>query len=63
MKTTYLVYFELYGKKMKTLVAAEDENKAKDIVCYAIKFDEVIEQTKSGNDFMKMFNDIVNGKK
>ena len=63
MKTTYLVYFELYGKKMKTLVKAEDENKAKDAVRYAIKFNNIIEQTKGTIDFMSMFNDIVNGRK
>jgi hypothetical protein len=48
---------------MKTLVKAEDENKAKDAVRYAIKFNNIIEQTKGTIDFMSMFNDIVNGRK
>ena len=58
----YLVYFEIYGKKLKTTVEAIDESDAKSIVAEKIIFHKIvpIETNEHDNDdygdaFNKMF--------
>lgn len=41
----YTIYFELYGKKMKTTVSAESKEKAKDVVRNKIYF-HIVEEIK-----------------
>lgn len=58
----YKVFFEIFGKKMQTAVAAKDENEAKRKVMEKIKFYK-IEPVFSDVDkewFRKEFPDIFN---
>lgn len=52
----YKVYFELFGKKMRTVVEAESEWYAKDEICDSIIFHKV-ELIDGVNDTV---NDVVN---
>lgn len=55
----YDVYFELYGKKMKTRVIAEDENEAKKEVQNKIIFHKIEKPKEEFNDAMDVI-DIMN---
>ena len=47
----YKIYFEFYGKKMKTKIQARDENDAKEILLKKIKFHKIEAETEL--DFLK----------
>ena len=48
----YTVYFEIFGKKLKTTVEAENESQAKQAVARKIKFHkiELIPEAVSGSE-------------
>jgi hypothetical protein len=54
------VYFELYGKKMKARVMAENENDAKKEVEKKIIFHKVEKPKEEFNDSMDIFDNILN---
>lgn len=60
----YTVYFEIYGKNMKTTVMAENEIKAVEIVKSKINIYKV-EKTKDDafNEAMDIMDTILGGKK
>ncbi len=47
----YKIYFEVYGKKMKTTVKAKTETEAKELIKNKIKFIKVIQEDPI--DFLK----------
>lgn len=55
MEKDFVVYFEFYGKKMKTTVLAENEHDAKNKVKEKIKFHKV---EKANSDFNKCMDTI-----
>lgn len=57
----YTVWFEMYGKKMKTTVTAINEHAVRLKVMAEVKFYKV-EQTDSIKDIFRMFGDIFNPK-
>lgn len=54
------VYFELYGKKMKARVMAENENDAKKEVEKKIIFHKVEKPKEEFNESMDIFDKILN---
>ena len=54
----YTLYFDFYGKKMKTIIEATSEEKAKEIVRKNIKF---IKVEKKGFDIFEELNKLLNG--
>jgi predicted PolB exonuclease-like 3'-5' exonuclease len=57
----YIVYFEIFGKKMKTAVMAENQSEAKTIIKNKIKFHK-IEIEDGGEDFIDNFFSLFNKK-
>lgn len=58
----YDVYFELYGKRMKTTILAENEEKAKEIVRGKITFHKVVLKPKDEFNYMiDMIDAFING--
>lgn len=59
---TFTIYFELYGKKMKTEVMALSERSAQEIIKQKIVFHKIVEKKDAKNyslsDAMKAFEDI-----
>lgn len=53
---TYTIFFELYGKKMKTTVKAKSESEAKKLIAEKIIFYKVIKQIDT--DIPDFFKDI-----
>ena len=57
------IYFEFYGRKMKTTIFAESEEAAKQVVIDKIVFHKVVEEKFKGDeDIFNRINNIVNGK-
>jgi hypothetical protein len=54
------VYFEIYGKKMKVRILAENENDAKKEVEKKIIFHKVEKPKEEFNDSMDIFDNIIN---
>ena len=54
----YTIYFEIYGKKMRTTVSAENKEKAKDVVRNKIYFHIVEEIKKPPPDDHDTLNDL-----
>ena len=54
---TYLIYFELFGKRCKVRIQAESKQDAQDQVARRIRFHKVeLEETdRTVEDLMKMF--------
>lgn len=48
---TYKIYFEVYGKKMKTVINANSEAEAKELVKNKIKFIKI--EPENNIDFLK----------
>jgi hypothetical protein len=48
---TYNIYFEIYGKKMKTVIKANSEQEAKEIIKNNIKFIKIVPENNI--DFLK----------
>lgn len=64
--TNYEVFFELYGKKLKTSILAENEMTAKEIVRNKIIFHKVVLKPAFGlgdEDIFSNLMDIFQGKK
>ena len=47
---TYEILFEIYGKKLKTTIEANSEEKAKEIVNNKIRFNKITELKSNNND-------------
>jgi len=59
----YKVYFEIYGKKLKTTVEAKTAEHAKELIRSKIQFNHIaFEDTQSEIDFIKGFFKDWNGK-
>ncbi len=56
----YTIYFEIYGKRMKTDVMAENEEKAKELIKSKIIFHRVEKPKDEFNDAKDMMDDIFN---
>jgi 1-deoxy-D-xylulose 5-phosphate reductoisomerase len=56
----YTVYFEIYGKKMKTTVMANNEEEAKDFVKNKIVFYKIENPKDEFNQSMDMMEGILN---
>ena len=59
---TYEVYFELFGKKMKTTVSASSKEHAKEVIKNKIKFNEIMELDLRGelpDCFKSIFGDKI----
>jgi hypothetical protein len=56
----YTIYFEFYGKKMKTTIMAENEEKAKELVKSKIIFDKVEKSKDKFNQAIDMMDDMLN---
>ena len=56
----YTVYFEIYGKKMKTTVIANNEEEAKDFVKNKIVFYKIDKPKDEFNQSMDMMEDVLN---
>lgn len=62
-KRNFKVYFEIYGKKMKTTIQADTEAEAKDIIRNKIIFHKVVSEPLNDKDAFNFLFEIVNGKK
>ena len=51
---TYTVYFEIFGKKMKTTLKAESELQARVDIRNSITFHKVVEQMPEGQMFERL---------
>lgn len=60
MEKEYIVYFEVFGKKMKTTVYANSEAEAKKKVLDAVVFHKVTEGDKDFNDLAGIINNWLN---
>lgn len=58
----YKVYFEIYGKKMKTTIEAETAQKAKDLIRSKIQFNHIALDESDDFDFINNFFKGFNGK-
>jgi hypothetical protein len=56
----YTIYFEIYGKKMKSTVMAENEEKAKELVKSKIIFHKVEKSKDEFNEVVNMMDDLMN---
>ena len=56
----YVIYFEIFGKKLKVTILAENEVAAKQAVLDKVKFHKVVAKRdfKGGDDFI---TDFLNG--
>lgn len=63
----YDVYFEIYGKRLKTTILAENEEKAKEIVRNKIVFHKVVKNQKDefnqATDVLDAMINMFGGKK
>lgn len=57
--TEYKIYFELYGKKMQTVIKADNKEQAKEKIKSKIIFHR-IEESNSDENFMNIFNTLIN---
>lgn len=55
----YIVYFEIYGKKLKTTIKASSQSEAKNIVAGKLKFNKILEKT-IGDPIVDHFKNIFN---
>ena len=56
----YTVYFEIYGKKMKTTVLAKSQDDAKQQVVNKISFIKIEPAKSTFNSIMDQFDDVLN---
>jgi len=56
----YIIYFELYGKKMKTTVSATSEEEAKKVIFNKINFHKVVEKEKFTKEAVDKINGLFN---
>jgi cytochrome c biogenesis protein ResB len=56
----YTIYFELYGKKLKTTILAKSEEDAKKMILSKIVFHKIVkENNKTFNQSKDVFNNIM----
>lgn len=56
----YTIYFEIYGKKLKTTVMSENEEKAKEFVKSKVIFHKVENSKDEFNQSIDMIDDMLN---
>jgi DUF438 domain-containing protein len=56
----YTIYFEIYGKKMKTTVMAKTEDEAKELVKGKIIFHKVEKSKDDFNEAIDIIDNILN---
>lgn len=56
----YTIYFEIYGKKMKTTVMAINEENAKDLIISKIIFHKVEKSKDEFNQAIDIMDDMLN---
>lgn len=56
----YTLYFEVFGKKMKTQVMAESEEKAKEAIKNKIVFHKVEKSNDEFNKAVDLMDDMLN---
>jgi hypothetical protein len=64
--TNYTIYFELFGKKMKTTLPATSKENAKEVIRNMIIFHKITtndSDNKEADEILRRFKDIINGKK
>lgn len=49
----FLIYFEIYGKKMKTEVEADNKQEARDVIRSALIFHKIEQFPEQENDIVK----------
>lgn len=62
----FVIYFEFYGRKMKTTVLSDTEENAKKEIINKIVFHKIEKEKSQFNkysDFFDNFMDIISGKK
>lgn len=59
----YDIYFEMYGRKMKTTILAENEEKAKEAVLNKIIFHKVQVSKDDFNDIIDLMDGIIDNLK
>jgi len=57
----HTVYFEFFGKKMKTVVEAPDERQAAQQVIARVNILKIEKEEEEDPGFIKFFNEIVSG--
>ena len=55
---TFVIYFSIFGKKMKTTIKAETEAEARILIREKIVFHKI--EIDRGKDFIDFFNNICN---
>lgn len=53
------VYFEIYGRKMKAVIMAENEEKAKDALKEKIRFHKIVKSKDEFNLCIDIINDAI----
>jgi hypothetical protein len=56
----FIVYFEIFGKKMKAKIIAENEQDAKQKIIHMLKFYKIEKAKSANNDLTDTFEDIFN---
>lgn len=62
----FVIYFEFYGRKIKTTVLSDNEENAKKVIINKINFHKIEKEDSQFNkysDFFDNFMDIISGKK
>ena len=58
MKKPFTVYFEVFGKRMKTEVMAKDEAEARYLIMGKIIFHKIEERQQSGDEVLNNLRDM-----
>lgn len=56
---SYTVYFEIYGKKMRATVQAQDRVEAREIIKSKLIIHKVTVEPDKGADFIDFFNNMI----
>ena len=56
----YVVYFTIYGKKLKTTIYANNKKDAMDIIKEKIIFDNIVEVDSINNDMLNNLKNLFN---
>lgn len=57
---TYEIFFEIYGKKLKTTIEANSIDMAKAIIKDKIRFDKITELKSNNNDNNDLLDQMLN---
>ena len=58
MKRPFVVYFEIFGKLMKTEVMAKDESEARYLIMGKVIFHKIEERQQYGDDVLNNLRDM-----